>query len=540
MKRNIKNILVATKDLSLVTFLQEKLDDNKFYFILATSYEKIIDLIKNEKFFAAVVDFNAKNKSGERYIDFCITKKIPTIATLDELTIDIHNEIINYPIIDYTISNHLSGKGYLTELLKGLEYFYNQKVLICQRVSSNDTPCTLSVALGSLLFQTILVSSKVEALDILKYDSSIKIIYTNDILDDGSGIDLCKEIKALYPNRELLIFGGSKNDEKDYFSYEKIKGEFLKSGATEFLTEPLDKERFNTHILSMMKFLKQKQRLDTYVGTIDKYVLSSITDLSGIIVYASEAFCDISGYSKEKLIGSSHKIVRHPDMPSSVYKELWKTIKSGHSWRGEIKNKKKNGDYYWVFITVEPIFDHFGNQMGYQSIRFDITDKKRVEELSITDQLTRIYNRRKFDEILEYEFNQWRRHKKPFSLIMLDVDNFKHVNDLYGHPIGDEVLIQTANLLKSIIRKSDTLCRWGGEEFVIICPFNDIENTKNLAEKIRENFKKIDFKFVGKKTISIGITVVNDNDEQVKEIISRADKALYMAKNSGKDCVKVK
>ena len=177
--------------------------------------------------------------------------------------------------------------------------------------------------------------------------------------------------------------------------------------------------------------------------------------------------------------------------------------------------------------------------MGYQSIRFDITDRKRVEELSITDQLTGLYNRRKFDEILEYEFNQCRRHNKTFSIIMLDIDDFKHVNDLYGHPIGDKVLVQTANLLKSMIRKSDTLCRWGGEEFVIICPFSDIKNTMNLAEKIRESFKEIDFELVGNKTISLGITVVNDTDENVQEIISKVDKALYIAKNSGKDCVKV-
>lgn len=177
--------------------------------------------------------------------------------------------------------------------------------------------------------------------------------------------------------------------------------------------------------------------------------------------------------------------------------------------------------------------------MGYQSIRFDITDRKRVEELSITDQLTGLYNRRKFDEILEYEFNQWRRHNKTFSIIMLDIDDFKHVNDLYGHPIGDKVLVQTANLLKSMIRKSDTLCRWGGEEFVIICPFSDIKNTMNLAEKIRQSFKEIDFELFRNKTISLGITVVNDTDENVQEIISKVDKALYIAKNSGKDCVKV-
>ncbi|WP_072682411.1 PAS domain-containing protein [Arcobacter sp. LA11] len=114
-----------------------------------------------------------------------------------------------------------------------------------------------------------------------------------------------------------------------------------------------------------------------------KNVIASKTDLKGKIVYVSEAFCDISGYTREELMGQPHSIVRHPDTPSSLFEELWKTIKATKTFKAEIKNKKKCGDYYWVDMTVSPIFDDFNNVVGYGAVRHDITDKKKIEELNI-------------------------------------------------------------------------------------------------------------------------------------------------------------
>lgn len=111
-------------------------------------------------------------------------------------------------------------------------------------------------------------------------------------------------------------------------------------------------------------------------------VIASKTDLKGKIVYVSEAFCDISGYTRKELMGQPHSIVRHPDMPSSLFEELWKTIKETKTFKAEIKNKKKNGDYYWVDVTVSPILDDFNNIVGYGAIRHDITDKKKIEALN--------------------------------------------------------------------------------------------------------------------------------------------------------------
>ena len=115
---------------------------------------------------------------------------------------------------------------------------------------------------------------------------------------------------------------------------------------------------------------------------IDKYIIRSVTNLDGIIIDISQAFCDISGYSKEELIGKSHSIMRHPDMGKSIFADLWKTIKDNKTWEGEVKNLKKDGSFYWVHAIISPKCTKSGGSCGFTAIRYDITDKKEVEDLT--------------------------------------------------------------------------------------------------------------------------------------------------------------
>jgi len=131
----------------------------------------------------------------------------------------------------------------------------------------------------------------------------------------------------------------------------------------------------------ILKLLKKKSELK---GILDRYVISSTTDLKGNITDVSEAFCKISGYSKEELIGKPHNIIRHPDMPKEVFKQMWKTISKGKVWEGEVKNRKKNGGSYWVRAVISPLYDERGKRIGYTAVRQDITDKKKIEELNKT------------------------------------------------------------------------------------------------------------------------------------------------------------
>lgn len=115
--------------------------------------------------------------------------------------------------------------------------------------------------------------------------------------------------------------------------------------------------------------------------TFDKDVIFSATDLTGHIVYVSEAFCRVSKYSKDELLGKNHNIVRHKDMPDEIFKELWESVKSGKSWSGEIKNRAKDGSFYWVYANVEPYYNSKGEAIGYHALRQDITNHKEIEEL---------------------------------------------------------------------------------------------------------------------------------------------------------------
>jgi len=168
--------------------------------------------------------------------------------------------------------------------------------------------------------------------------------------------------------------------------------------------------------------------------------------------------------------------------------------------------------------------------------------QNELKLLASTDPMTKLYNRRYFTEISEHIFDLSHREEKNLSVIMLDIDKFKNINDTYGHKVGDEVIIDLANILKTVQRKSDINCRFGGEEFVILLPNTSLEGATVVAQKIRETIENSVIKIEAQKdikyTASLGVSKVDiQNDRNVEKAIQRADKALYEAKNSGRNKV---
>jgi diguanylate cyclase (GGDEF)-like protein/PAS domain S-box-containing protein len=287
----------------------------------------------------------------------------------------------------------------------------------------------------------------------------------------------------------------------------------------------------------MQRQLEERTReLERYVAIVDEHVIISQTDLDGIITYASSAFCNISGYTKNELLHQNHNVIRHPDMPDSLYAELWTTITSGRSWNGEFKNLKKDGGYYWVTADLSPLVDKAGNTFGYMAVRHDITDKKRIEELSVTDRLTGLFNRLKLDEVMNQQHERLARYNETYSLIMLDIDHFKSINDSHGHQIGDKVLKEIARLIGANIRKTDVAGRWGGEEFLIICPHTGAEGATATAENLRVGIESHVFQDVSSVTASFGVASYRSGDDP-DSLMKRVDDALYQAKRSGRNRV---
>lgn len=174
----------------------------------------------------------------------------------------------------------------------------------------------------------------------------------------------------------------------------------------------------------------------------------------------------------------------------------------------------------------------------YMQINTEMSHKnKQLERLAVTDTLTQAYNRLKLDEVLCYEIARARRDENALSTILLDIDNFKDVNDTYGHQSGDSVLISMVQILQRNIRRTDILGRWGGEEFLLILPNTNLDNAAIQAEKLRRLVERTEFGVVGNITISLGVSSCIDNCTE-RLLIELADKALYKAKEAGRNCVK--
>jgi len=308
--------------------------------------------------------------------------------------------------------------------------------------------------------------------------------------------------------------------------------------------------------------VKLAAELSSYLKAIDQYALVSATDPSGKIIKVNEKFCQVSGYSRDELLGQDHRIVNSGTHPKEFFNDLWQTIASGNIWRGEICNRAKDGSLYWVESTIVPLTNSNGTIERYISVRVDVTERKyneaklekayqdlsmanfQLEELSRTDSLTNLANRRHFDETIKSELTKLGRQSLPLTLILCDIDYFKRYNDSYGHPAGDECLKKVAHALNSsFTRSGDLVARYGGEEFAIVLLNVNKENALLLAERMRKTVINLNLCHNASDvsdvvTLSIGVTtLVPDSKITVAEIIDQADKALYSAKQKGRNNV---
>jgi PAS domain S-box-containing protein len=214
---------------------------------------------------------------------------------------------------------------------------------------------------------------------------------------------------------------------------------------------------------------------------LDKHVITSHSDASGVITDVSSRMCEISQYAKEELVGHSHSMLKYKNANNTIYQDLWTSITAGKTWSGELHNQTKSGKEYWVSSIITPEYDNAGKLFGYVQISQEITAKKTLEHLSVIDPLTQIFNRLKLDKVLSDEMIRFHRYQLAFSIILIDLDHFKSVNDTWGHQAGDDILVAVAKTLNKLTRAVDYAGRWGGEEFLVICPNTDLNQAAQLA-----------------------------------------------------------
>ncbi len=267
-----------------------------------------------------------------------------------------------------------------------------------------------------------------------------------------------------------------------------------------------------------------------------------ITDAQNNIVHVNNAFLDITEHSREFAIGKNPKILKSGTHDKHFYQKMWGQLDKEGYWQGEITNRRKSGEVYIEWLSINTIKNVRGVVENYIAIFSDVTHQRKDAHdqayLATHDALTGLTNRLLLDDRLDHAINHASRFGKCISVIFCDLDNFKPINDTYGHNVGDEVLKIVSNELKKVLRKEDTICRFGGDEFVILVEeLESFEYLEKILQKIKDitnhpyniNGLNID---IG---MSIGASIFPDDGITGKELISSADVAMYKAKKQGKN-----
>ena len=289
---------------------------------------------------------------------------------------------------------------------------------------------------------------------------------------------------------------------------------------------------------------RQKQKQKLYIDQINDLSLATYTNLRDLkLKWVSDRFAAMIGYSREELLNKPHTFLKHPDLSDEVVEKLHKLVQSGKSWQGELRGLTKNGEEYFVDVTITP--DFTGDEVvGAWTTRVDISDKKRLQRLAINDLLTGVYNRNHFNEVIEVELSRASRNGGSFSIALLDIDFFKGINDSYGHQQGDAVLKQVADVIKNHFnRLNDFVFRVGGEEFVILCDNSKAEDFERHLDELRLAIEALNLPSPtspkGVLTVSIGALFCESVPESCRanDIYGAVDKGLYQAKQSGRNAL---
>ena len=266
-----------------------------------------------------------------------------------------------------------------------------------------------------------------------------------------------------------------------------------------------------------------------------------ITDDQSRIVRVNRAFCLITGYNEAEVLGRNPNLLSSGRQSPDFYQAMWAALQAHGQWQGELWNRRKDGSLYPEWLSISVLRDRSGAVMNYVAIATDISRRKedelKIRMLADFDPLTGLPNRRLLQDRIDTALSQAQRQGEALALMFLDLDRFKNVNDSLGHHAGDELLTQVAQRLKSVLREQDTVCRVGGDEFVLLCTSTDAAGAAHVANKLLEITEQ---RYLVEQqelviTFSIGIALYPDDGDSFEKLSMSADTAMYRAKQAGRN-----
>ncbi|HEV2720157.1 MAG TPA: EAL domain-containing protein [Thermoanaerobaculia bacterium] len=258
-----------------------------------------------------------------------------------------------------------------------------------------------------------------------------------------------------------------------------------------------------------------------------------ITRADGAIEWANPAFTQLTGWTLREVLGQNPRLFRSGNHSAAFYRQMWETLLGGHVWRGEMYNRRKNGDIYAEEQTITPVRGERGEIAHFVAVKQDVSERKRQEEqirhLALHDMLTNLPNRRAFDGMFE-RVMRGARDGATAAVLVIDVDDFKLVNESAGHDAGDQLLSDLARTLEKVLRPGDFLARFGSDEFAVLLQNVSAGAALAIAERLRQAADALNI------SISLGLAAI-DGSVDSKTLLSRADSALIAAKERGKNRV---
>jgi two-component system, chemotaxis family, CheB/CheR fusion protein len=266
-----------------------------------------------------------------------------------------------------------------------------------------------------------------------------------------------------------------------------------------------------------------------------------ITDAQGTIITVNDAFTQVTGYSLDEVIGKTPRIMQSGQHSQEFYAAMWRSLLEKGSWQGEIFNRRKSGEIYPEWLTINSVRNEQDQVVNYVSIFSDITaiktSQRRIEFLATHDELTGLPNRSLLTDRLKHAVSQAKRQKQTFAVLFIDLDNFKNINDSLGHDVGDLLLKQATERLQHCVRDADTLARLGGDEFVAVLTDVELDDINTVAGRIVD-FLSASFHINGNNlfvSASIGISIFPEDGDDSVSLLKAADTAMYRAKERGRN-----
>lgn len=279
---------------------------------------------------------------------------------------------------------------------------------------------------------------------------------------------------------------------------------------------------------SELNFIKLFQAVEQSSTTI------VITDVLGTIEYVNPMFLKLTGYSLEEAIGSNANILKSGEHTEEFYKQMWTTILSGEDWRGNFCNKRKNEEIYWEDALISSVKNSTDEITSFIAVKEDITKRRELDELlnlyATMDEMTGTYNRRSCLLLLERQLQSSKRQNQRFVVIFIDINGLKSVNDSYGHNFGDALILSAVDAIKSFLRASDSICRLGGDEFLVILPNTELSQSEIFLNKIHANIEEINSKENYPFILSLSFGEAEYSPESpltVDDLLQIADEKMY-------------